>query len=68
MANKQFPIFLHAGRGKRKGEILGMIRNSYKYLCFFCRFLQASVARSAEQETSNQEIIGTKPGVVYNFF
>ena len=51
MANKKFPILLHAGRGKRKGESSGMICNRYKYLSFFCEFLQgfrSSVGRARD--------------------
>ena len=46
-----FLIFLHAGRGKRKGESSGMICNRYKYLSFFCEFLQgfrSSVGRARD--------------------
>ena len=54
MSKKIFSIFLHAGRGKRKGERSGMICSRYNYLSFFPHFFNTFVARSVEQETSSR--------------
>ena len=68
MANKKFPIFLHAGRGNGKGQKSHQLSINFIIRCFCSVEAIASIAQSAERVTSNQKIRGTKPGVGKNFF
>ena len=52
MANKKFPILLHAGRGKRKGERSLQLSISYFIISFGYIQAMASIAQLAERQTS----------------
>ena len=51
MANKKFPIFLHAGRGNRKGERSLQLSITFIIRSFGLIKAIALIAQSAEQQT-----------------
>ena len=66
MANKKFPIFLHAGRVKRKGERLSQFSITSIIKSFESKEVIASIAQSAERQTTDSKFGGTNPAM--NFF
>ena len=68
MANKKFPIFLHAGKGNRKGERLLQFCITFIKGSFGPGQAIASIAQSAERQTMDLRFGGTNPALHSFFF
>ena len=65
MANKKFPIFLHAGRVNRKREISWQFSIAFILRSFRTMRIFALIAQSAERQTKEPKVGGTSPTMNY---
>ena len=63
MANKKFPIFLHAGKGKRKRERSLQLSITFISISFGPKLATASIAQSTERQTMDLRFGGTNPAL-----
>ena len=68
MANKKFPIFLHAGRGNRKGERSLQLSITFMFRSFGLKNAIDLIAQSVKRQTMDLKVAGTNPVNATFFF